>query len=550
MKEVRKDPAVDFSENYMEKLFYFCLRKTGSSDGAADLTQEIALCILGELRRGVIPEKFSAWVWQIARNRYARWADAKHKRAERESCSDSVEEMLADDRSVEEEYLHKEDLSLLRRELAFITSEYRDIVVAYYIDDRSVGDIAASLCLPVGTVKSKLFRARNILKEGMNMAREFGTLSYKPEDIYIIMSGQHGHYSEPDNYFRHALYKNIMLAAYRTPSTAEELAVELGVALPYMEDELKLLEEATLIRKNGNKYETNFFIQSAAGQGAIYDHLSDIMPDLTEAIIKAVEFRTACLEANGIKWHSGYQSYEDMKWTLLMMLCDELHNEVLAKEQGDFKQGAEGRGFARPNGGDWDLIAKERYTKPAPAFIGLNISHADSEASFFQYKFQFGRIALQTPSGLDVLSCETLASVLEGDTEGLFEKQLEKLVDCGYLRKAKSGYQPTFAVLQGDLSRRWLEGKLTEEQMSEYEKLCRVALDLIGQYYAFCRRQVLQEMPAFLTEDSYAIAYACSIAFITRDAVFSHALYTGYLTYGHGATEAKDRALGAYMIKK
>ncbi len=550
MKDLMKDSAVDFSEHYMEKLFYFCLRKTGSSEAAEDLTQEIALCILGELRRGVVPENFPAWVWQIARNRYAGWADAKHKRAERESGTDSVEETLADDRSVEEEYLYKENLSLLRRELAFIASEYRDIVVSYYIADRSVGDIAASLCLPVGTVKSKLFRARNILKEEMNMAREFGTLSYKPEEIHFIMSGFLGNQGEPDNYFRRALCKNIMLAAYRTPSTAEELAIELGVALPYIEDELKFLEAATLIRKHGNKYETNFFIQSAAGQEAIYDHLSDVMPDLTEAIIKALEYRTACLDANGIKWHSGYQSYEDMKWTLLMMLCDELHNEVLARKQGDFKQGAESRGYARPNGGDWDLIATERYTGSAPAFVGLNVSSADGEASFCQYKFQFEGIVLQTPSFLDVHSCETLASVLEGNSEGLFEHRLEKLVDQGYLRKEEGGYRPTFAVLQGDLSRRWLKGKLTEEQMCEYEKLCRVALELIGKHYAFCRGQVLQEMPAFLKEDSYAIAYACTLAFVTRDAVFSHALYTGYLTYGHGAAEAKDRALGAYMIKE
>jgi DNA-directed RNA polymerase specialized sigma24 family protein len=36
------DRGAYFVENYMEKLFYFCLRKTGDSDRAADLTQEPA----------------------------------------------------------------------------------------------------------------------------------------------------------------------------------------------------------------------------------------------------------------------------------------------------------------------------------------------------------------------------------------------------------------------------------------------------------------------------------------------------------------------------
>lgn len=64
----------EFAENYMEKLFYFCLKKTGSSTEAEDLTQDIALHILTALNRGTIPESFSAWVWQIARNRYSVWA--------------------------------------------------------------------------------------------------------------------------------------------------------------------------------------------------------------------------------------------------------------------------------------------------------------------------------------------------------------------------------------------------------------------------------------------------------------------------------------------
>ncbi len=196
-----------FAESYMEKVFYFCLRKTGDEHEAEDLTSDISLAVFSELRRGVVPESFSGWVWQIARNRYAKWVDVKHKRSEFETVTDISDLVLTDGTSLESEYIQKEDLSLLRRELAFISSEYRNVIVAYYIGDRSVRDIAASLSLPVGTVKSKLFRARNILKEGMNMAREFGALSYKPEDIAIINSGGFGYYGEPWSIIDHKLNK-------------------------------------------------------------------------------------------------------------------------------------------------------------------------------------------------------------------------------------------------------------------------------------------------------------------------------------------------------
>ena len=49
----------EFTENYMEKLFYFCLKKTGNNVEAEDLTQDIALQIITALNRGAIPTSFS-----------------------------------------------------------------------------------------------------------------------------------------------------------------------------------------------------------------------------------------------------------------------------------------------------------------------------------------------------------------------------------------------------------------------------------------------------------------------------------------------------------
>ena len=106
------------------------------------------------------------------------------------------------------------------------------------------------------------------------MAQEFGKLSYKPEDISFICNGLFGANGEPWSFLSRALCKNILLAAYRTPSTAEELSMELGVALPYMEEELRALVDATLMKKKGDKYETNFFIASAAAQEKINAHLA------------------------------------------------------------------------------------------------------------------------------------------------------------------------------------------------------------------------------------------------------------------------------------
>ena len=122
----------EFVENYTEKLFYFCLKKTGSYIEAEDLTQDIALHIITALNKGTIPTSFSAWVWQIARNCYSVWAKEKHNRNESVTGSDTGDYEIEDEsENIHDEMIHTEQMAMLRRELAFIKSDYRNIVVAY-----------------------------------------------------------------------------------------------------------------------------------------------------------------------------------------------------------------------------------------------------------------------------------------------------------------------------------------------------------------------------------------------------------------------------------
>ena len=189
-KSMKEEYLNSLTQNYKDKLFYFCLKKTGNSFEAENLTSDILLNIITSLERGNEPKNFEAWFWGIARNRYSVWARNKNNRNELLTNSDISDYEISDNTAnTENKVMDSEDLKLLRRELAFVSSEYRNIVVAYYIEDRKIKDIAVSLKLPESTVKSKLFRARKILKEGMKMSREFGIRSYKPENVDFAASG-------------------------------------------------------------------------------------------------------------------------------------------------------------------------------------------------------------------------------------------------------------------------------------------------------------------------------------------------------------------------
>ncbi len=278
--------------DFMEPVYYFCLRKTGAPHAAEDLASEITLEVLTALHRGTLPVSFPAWVWQIARNRYARWADRRRREEAHTAAIDphdpAAEALLSDAEGfaspgVDSEYAHSEEMATLRRELAFLERDRREVVVAYYIEDRSVADIARALGEPEGTVKSRLFRARKQLKEGMNMAREFGPKSYKPENIHFVASGSQAS-GRPWCGVRYALHRNILLEAAGNPTTMEELSVALGVAMPYMEEAVAGLVEDELLLPVGNRYVTNFPIVSHDTQIAVFEHLKETVTDSAAAL--------------------------------------------------------------------------------------------------------------------------------------------------------------------------------------------------------------------------------------------------------------------------
>ena len=267
---------------YAQPLFYFFLRKTGNAGDAEDLAADVLLDALAALRKGPSIASLNAWVWRVARNRYAGWAEDKHRALAR-MADEAEAENVAAPADLTENVIRREDMALLRRELAFIRREHRELIVAFYIEDRSVRDIARSLQLPEGTVKTRLRRCRKMLKEGMQMASEFGKRSYKPENMDFVTSGNMPS-GLPNRAMNRAIPRNILLEASENPSTIEELAMALGVAAPYMEEEVRLLVDATLLRQVGDRYVTDFYIMDGETARVLRRALRDNAGNRTEVV--------------------------------------------------------------------------------------------------------------------------------------------------------------------------------------------------------------------------------------------------------------------------
>lgn len=512
-----------FVTEYMTKLFYYCLKKTGDTYEAEELAADISLCVLVELERGTLVTDPDAWVWGIAHNRYVRWVKSRCSHRENISSAEITEYDISDSSSVEDNIIHAEEMALLKRELAFISSEYRDIVLAYYIEDRSVSDIARSLGIPDGTVMTRLFRARKILKEGMNMAREFGKLSYNPENLYFTMNGTSGSDGAPWCYLERLLEKNIMLAAYRTPSTAEELAIEVGVALPYIEEELEILTNATLMKKNGKKYETSFFIIGREAQERAEEHLKTIAEPLTDAVCHMVELELETQQSSFEK----YQPISDVKWYYIMEKVDICERGVYTKDELDSvdhsKIGEWGHTI-RPNGGEWDIIGREIVFKDE-ARIGLCGCVTTPYERGLPYidwrKYEF--FGMQNILRLNYNEAAVLKEFVLGN--GIDENTAEKMCEKGLLRKTADGYEPTFLVVHQD---RVVD--LSNEKREKYERYEKTAREYAKKHYRYCLELIKNETPKSLKNDIYQINQAAGEIFHLRECVIKEALRTSRIT--------------------
>jgi len=296
-------------DEYMQQIFYFALRKTSSRYDAEDLTHTVMTEIFAALERGIVPDNERAWVWRIVRNHYAKWT--AYQVRERDNIDiDEMRESISDGSAVEDGLIREEELNLLYRELAHLTWDYRYIVCEYYFANRTLADIAESLSLPLGTVKRKISECRKHLKEGMKMARTYGKRSFDPD---LVEFGQNWDPSTgPDGrrYVEHSIAQNILLEAYDNPSTAEDLSLALGVAMPYMEDEIRFLMEGELLTEKGGQYRTNIVILSKKVQDEISSLALDYVEKMTELVKKAVE------EVWNKPECPRNQSFEDMKLAL------------------------------------------------------------------------------------------------------------------------------------------------------------------------------------------------------------------------------------------
>lgn len=250
---MNKENADKILIEYLPKIYGFAVAKSFSYDEAEEISADIVKELYVSLLKSKEIYNIDGYVWRISEHVYSKYVSSvkKHEGVSLNQIELSVEDVY-DFGDNEDEYLR------LRREIAFLTQTRREIIYSYYYENKPIKIISKDLCIPIGTVKWHLNKARCELREGLLMERKIGKLGMKP-----IKATNFGHGGEPEAnggpkyYLNDSLNLNIVYSVYHTPRTKNEIAEELGVTPVFIEDKIEFLESnGFLVRKAGNKYTT------------------------------------------------------------------------------------------------------------------------------------------------------------------------------------------------------------------------------------------------------------------------------------------------------
>ncbi len=152
-------------ETWEPRLFAHILTLLGDSEITQDVMQDTWIAALRGIRRLNDPARFRSWLLRIASNKCAdniRGA-CRRRRASEDAAREApmtVDPVLPPDT--------RDEIELLREGLHQLPPDRRAILTLFYLRSMSIAEIAAVLRIPAGTVKSRLYHAREHLRKIMN----------------------------------------------------------------------------------------------------------------------------------------------------------------------------------------------------------------------------------------------------------------------------------------------------------------------------------------------------------------------------------------------
>ncbi len=165
----REDGFEELVRRYQRPITNYVFRMLNDYDASLDVTQEVFIKVYNSLGKYSSEYKFSTWLYRIAHNAaidHIRRKSPNQQSIEAENSDGSYQLQIESPNPTPEQ---DRERSEWRTEIAAVVkclpAAYRELILLRHSQDLSYDEIAEITNLPLGTVKNRLFRAREMMRE-------------------------------------------------------------------------------------------------------------------------------------------------------------------------------------------------------------------------------------------------------------------------------------------------------------------------------------------------------------------------------------------------
>jgi len=138
-------------------------RLTGDPEGAQEVAQDAWIAVARGLYRLQDPARFGSWALRIVTRRAADWIGRRQRTRQRSAALDAASQVQAPLEAP------TDDRARVREALGRLAAGERALLAMFYVEDLTVAEIAEVLDVPAGTIKSRLFHARERLRAALEV---------------------------------------------------------------------------------------------------------------------------------------------------------------------------------------------------------------------------------------------------------------------------------------------------------------------------------------------------------------------------------------------
>lgn len=165
----KSDGFEELVRRYQRPITSYIFRMLGDYDSSLDVTQEVFIKVYNSLSKYSAEYKFSTWLYRIAHNAaidHMRRNSVTPMSIEAENADGSFQLQLESHRpSPEQDHERSEWRNEIDAVVKCLPTSYRDLILLRHSRDMSYDEIADVTGLPLGTVKNRLFRAREMMRQ-------------------------------------------------------------------------------------------------------------------------------------------------------------------------------------------------------------------------------------------------------------------------------------------------------------------------------------------------------------------------------------------------